>query len=163
MKLTLSMLAVVLLAQAPSKIDTAFDKFWAAKSPNDAEKMVDDIVKTGVTFDEAMQRLKTGRTYTAQKTGIVILSNRTKDGIEHFYALNVPANYNPARRYQVRFQLHGGVGGRQNNQPRGNGESPLPGADTHRTVGSRVLKRATTATTTATTVSTHRLTLCGPL
>jgi len=129
MKLTLSLVAVALLAQAPSKIDTAFDRFWAAKSPNDAEKMVDDVVKTGVTFDEALKRLKTGRTYTTQKTGIVMLSNRTKDGIEHFYALNVPANYNPARRYQVRFQLHGGVGGRQNNQPRGNGESPLPGAE----------------------------------
>ena len=91
--------------------------------------MVDDIIKTGVTFDEALRRLKAGRTYTNQKTGIVMLSNRGKDGVEYFYALNVPANYSPARRYQVRFQLHGGVGGRQTNQPRGNGESPLPGAE----------------------------------
>src|SRR5436190_1307878 len=58
-----------------------------------------------------------------------MLSHRATDGVEYFYALNVPANYSPARRYQVRFQLHGGVGGRQNNQPRGNGESPLPGAE----------------------------------
>src|SRR5213594_644008 len=116
-------------AQTSSRLDAAFEKFWAAKSPDEAERMVDDIIKTGVTFDEAWRRLKTGRTYTTQKTGIVMLSNRTKDGIEHFYALNVPANYNPARRYQVRFQLHGGVGGRQTNQPRGNGESPLPGAE----------------------------------
>jgi hypothetical protein len=59
----------------------------------------------------------------------VQLSNKTKDGVEHFYPLNVPANYDPARRYQVRFQLHGGVGGRESNQPRGNGQSPLQGAE----------------------------------
>ena len=116
-------------AQTSSRVDAAFEKFWAAKSPNDAERTLDDVIKTGITFDEAWRRLKTGRTYTNQKTGIVMLSNRTKDGVEHFYALNVPANYNPARRYQVRFQLNGGVGGRQTNQPRGNGESPLPGAE----------------------------------
>jgi predicted esterase len=115
-------------AQTTSKIDSAFEKFWAAKSPSEAERVIDDVVKSGVTFGAALQRLKTGRTYTSQKTGIIMLSNHT-NRIEHFYALNVPANYDPARRYQVRFQLHGGVGGRQTNQPRGNGESPLPGAE----------------------------------
>jgi pimeloyl-ACP methyl ester carboxylesterase len=52
----------------------------------------------------------------------VQLSNRTVDGVEHNYAVTVPAGYDPARRYQVRFQLHGGVGGRVDNKPRGNGQ-----------------------------------------
>jgi poly(3-hydroxybutyrate) depolymerase len=82
-----------------------------------------------VTFEDVLARLKAGRKYTAQKTGIVLLSNRTSDGIVHFYHLNVPDSYDPAKRYQVRFQLHGGVGGRETNQPRGTGESPLPGAE----------------------------------
>ena len=112
-----------------NRTDSLFQKFWAANSPEDADRLVDDIVKTGVTFDEAMQRLKAGRSYTAQKTGIIKLNNKTKDGVEHFYALNVPANYDPTKRYQVRFQLHGGVGGRENNQPRGTGESPIQGAE----------------------------------
>ena len=138
MKLTrlgLSVIAATLFAlpasyaQTSSRLDAAFEKFWAAKSPNEAERMVDDIIKAGVTFDDALRRLKAGRTYTNQKTGTVMLNHRAKDGVEYFYALNVPANYDPARRYQVRFQLHGGVGGRQTNQPRGNGESPLPGAE----------------------------------
>ena len=116
-------------AQTTPRIDAAFEKFWAAKSPSEAERRIDDIIKTGVTFDEAMRRLRAGRAYITQKTGIVMLSNRTQDGVEHFYALNVPANYDATRRYQVRFQLHGGVGGRETNQPRGNGESPLPGAE----------------------------------
>src|SRR5215470_8697848 len=119
-----------LYAQTTSNnIDKAFQNFWFATSPDEAERIVDDVAKSGVTFDEALKRLKTGRAYTMQKTGVVFLKNKTQDGIEHYYALNIPANYDPARRYQVRFQLHGGVGGRESNQPRGNGESPLQGAE----------------------------------
>jgi len=114
---------------ATNRIDSAFQKFWAAKSPEEAEHLIDEIVKSGVTFDEAYRRLKAGRIYDTQKTGIVKLSRKNKDGVEHFYALNVPATYDPAKQYQVRFQLHGGVGGRDSNQPRGTGESPLPGAE----------------------------------
>jgi len=110
-------------------IDSAFAKFWSASSPENADGTIDDIVKSGVTFEDVLARLKAGRKYTVQKTGIVLLSNRTSDGIVHFYHLNVPDSYDPAKRYQVRFQLHGGVGGRETNQPRGTGESPLPGAE----------------------------------
>src|SRR5262245_22123067 len=112
----------VLPAQAQtSAIDTAFQKFMAAPSVADAERTVKDVLKTGVTFEEALRRLKAGRSYARQQSGVVKLSNNT-NGVEHFYAINVPANYDPARRYQVRFQLHGGVGGRNDNQPRGTGE-----------------------------------------
>jgi hypothetical protein len=129
--LIISILGISCLAQAQSstRIDAAFQKFWSAQSPDEAERYTDDAIKSGITFDEALQRLKAGRTYTAAKTGIVMLQNKTKEGIEQFYALNVPTNYDPARRYQMRFQLHGGVGGRTSNQPRGNGESPLQGVE----------------------------------
>jgi hypothetical protein len=112
-----------------NRIDSAFQKFWSANSPEEAERLADEIVKSGVTFEDAYRRLAAGRSYSSQKTGIVQLSNKTKDGIQHFYALTVPASYDPAKRYQVRFQLHGGVGGRETNQPRGTGESPLQGAE----------------------------------
>jgi hypothetical protein len=115
---------------APYRIDAAFQKFWAADSPAQAAKVSDEILKTGVSFDEALRGLKAGRAYAAQKTGVVQLSNRTSDGVEHFYSVNVPASYDPSRRYQVRFQLHGGVGGREDNKPRGTGEiGALAGAE----------------------------------
>src|SRR6266436_1042961 len=117
-------------AQAHTRIDAAFQKFWAARSPVEAERVADDVVKTGVTFDEALRRLKAGRTYTDQKTGVIKLSNKTSDGFVHNFAVNVPPNYDPWRRYQVRFQLHGGVGGRTTNEPRGTGEiGALAGAE----------------------------------
>src|SRR5215471_11337044 len=52
-------------AQSGSRIDSAFQKFWSAATPNEAELYTDDVIKSGVTFDEALQRLKAGRTYTA--------------------------------------------------------------------------------------------------
>jgi len=115
-------LLVLPAVHAQSRIDSAFEKFWAADSPAAAARAAEDVVKSGVSFDEALRRLKQGRVYIAQKEGVVQLSNRTTDGIEHNYAVTVPAGYDPARRYQVRFQLHGGVGGRTDNKPRGNGQ-----------------------------------------
>jgi hypothetical protein len=123
-------LFVFVPAQAQNRIDGVFQKFWAAHSLEEAERLADDVVKSGVTFDEALRRLKAGRTYTAQKIGVIKLSNKTSDGVVHNFAVNVPPNYDPARRYQVRFQLHGGVGGRTTNEPRGTGEiGALAGAE----------------------------------
>jgi predicted peptidase len=58
------------------------------------------------------------------------MDNRTPDGVEHFFAVNVPDTYDPARRYQVRIQLHGGVGGRATSAPVGDGTiGALAGAE----------------------------------
>jgi len=73
------------------------------------------------TFDAAFRRLQRGRVYTPQATGLVRMSNRTVDGIEHHFTLNVPESYDPARRHQVRIHLHGGIGARRDNQPVGAG------------------------------------------
>src|SRR6185436_10369721 len=71
-----------------------------------------------------------GRRYGAAQTGVVRLRNKTSDGVEHHYVLNVPETYDAARRYQVRFQLHGGVGGRPSNAPVGTGTiGALAGAE----------------------------------
>ena len=127
MKLTRAgALAAVLVAasslHAQTSVDSAFQTFWNAKSPADAAGHVDAVVKSGVSFDEALRRLKQGRTYgPAPKTGVLMLTNRT-DHVDHYYAVNVPASYDPAKRYQVRFQLHGGVMGRATNQPRNTGD-----------------------------------------
>ena len=121
-------------AQSPQKpsaeIDRAFQSFFAAESPAAAESYIDSIVKTGVTFEDAFKRLRAGRLYTAKKAGVFQMSNRTADGIEHRFAVNIPASYDPARPWQVRFQLHGGIDDRTDNTPRGRGEiGALAGAE----------------------------------
>lgn len=130
-----SLLLIALLSFLPvgaqaAAIAAAFHKLWAAKSPAEALKAAEEAVKTGVTFDDAWKRLTQGRAYTAQDSGVVQLKNRTEDGLEHYFSVNVPPGYDPARRYQVRFQLHGGIGARTDNQPRGTGEiGALAGAE----------------------------------
>jgi len=107
------------IAQHPDA-GAAFDAFWAAESPAAASRLVDDIVRSGVTFDDAYRTLRRGRNYPARATGMVRLINRPAVGpgsVDHHFVLNVPASYDPARKYQARFQLHGGVGGRRTNEP----------------------------------------------
>lgn len=126
----LTTFAVTSSAARPTSIDAAFQKFWEARDPDQAGKVADEVVQSGVGFDAALARLREGRSYSANvPRGIVRLSRRDSDG-EFFYALNVPDNYDPSRRYQVRFQLHGGTGGRQTNEPRGDGSiGALAGAE----------------------------------
>jgi hypothetical protein len=125
-----ALLALLALTASAQSLDAAFQKFWAADSPASAARAAADIEKSRITFDEALKRLKAGRTYEPQKTGVVPGKNRTSDNIEHFYSINVPASYDPAKKYQVRFQLHGGVGGRTSNQPTGNGQIGQLAGDT---------------------------------
>jgi acetyl esterase/lipase len=120
---------VMLAGLSASDADAKFKTFWEAKTPQEAAKLAPDIVNSGVTFEEAFKHLKTGRTYSATVAkGVVKASHRAR-GREFFYALNIPDSYDAAHRYQVRFQLHGGVM-RPSNQPRGDGTiGALAGAE----------------------------------
>jgi len=102
--------------QHASGIDAAFAKFWAAKNPGDAAKAADDIVKSGVSFEAAYERLKRGRTYDTHVAVGVVAGHRGAFS----YFLDVPATYDPSRSYQVRIQLHGGIAAPKENNERRN-------------------------------------------
>jgi acetyl esterase/lipase len=116
-------------AGAANDVDAAFKAFWDARSPQDVAKLIPGLIASGVSFDEALKRLKAGRLYSANvPKGVVKSSYRARER-EFFYALNVPDSYDATKRYQVRFQLHGGVN-RPSNQPRGDGTiGALAGAE----------------------------------
>jgi hypothetical protein len=101
-------------------VDRVFKPFWDARTSQDAAKVVPDILKAGITFEDALKRVKAGRSYSTSVSKGVVKSSYRAHGREFFYALNIPESYDPARQYQVRFQLHGGVM-RPSNQPRGDG------------------------------------------
>jgi len=96
----------------------------------EAAAVSEQIVASGVTFDEAFRRLEQGRAYSRNAgRGIVQKSYRSETG-EYFYTLDVPAAYDPAKQYQVRVQLHGGVGRMEANTPPRSGVNvQLPGAE----------------------------------
>jgi hypothetical protein len=123
-------------AAGPPPIDAAFQKFWDARNPQDAARAAPAIVGSGVTFADALARFQRGRTYPASaRRGTVSLQRRSVAG-DFFYDVVVPETYDPARSYQVRVQLHGGVMMRETSQPRGRGGrggrgggGPLEGAE----------------------------------
>jgi hypothetical protein len=118
------------LAARADTVDAAFEAFWSASSPAEAGRLAADLLGSGISFDTAYRRLQRGRSYGSRDTGVVRMDNRTLDGVEHFFAVTVPDTYDPARRYQVRIQLHGGVGGRATNVPVGDGTvGTLAGAE----------------------------------
>jgi len=121
--------AFVRAAADPAAVQQALDRFLSALDRDAAARLATDVVGSGVTFDDAYARLKQGRNYSKTAPhGLRRLSNRTSDGLEHEYIVIAPDNYDAARAYQVRVQLHGGIG-----RP-----SPQPGrAGVDRIVGTR--------------------------
>src|SRR5262249_50272633 len=76
------------------------------------------------SFDAEFARLKEGRAYSKNvPTGSI----KKRHGA-FAYWLVVPAAYDPAKRWQVRFQLHGGVM-REDDSVRGDGSVRLAGDD----------------------------------
>ena len=105
------------VGRAAAAVDAAFEKFWSAHNPQDAAKAAQTIVGLAVAFDDTLARLERGRSYSAEvKRGSIRLQRRTSLG-EFYYDLDVPQAYDPARKYQVRFQLHGGVMMRETGEP----------------------------------------------
>jgi len=122
--------AFITAGAAPLGIDGAFQIFWDARNPDEAAKAAQSVVSSGVSFDEALARLKRGRTYSAQvKRGVVRSSRRSTAG-DFAYTFDIPEQYDPTRKYQVRVQLHGGVMMRDAGELRGNGSiGALAGAE----------------------------------
>ncbi|HKB10655.1 MAG TPA: PDZ domain-containing protein [Vicinamibacterales bacterium] len=114
----------------PATLDGTFDDFFRAHTFQERAAAAGRIAASGATFDEAFKRLRAGRTYVADvPRGVVQGSYRGESG-EYFYTLDVPATYDPARRYQLRIQLHGGVGRVAENAPqRAAANARLAGAE----------------------------------
>jgi hypothetical protein len=110
--------------------DAAFSDFFHARTAREAADASAQIVASGVGFDEALGRLRQGRVYSRDvPRGVVQRSYRSEAG-EYFYTLDVPESYDPARKYQIRVQLHGGVGRIEaNTPPRSGSNGRLPGAE----------------------------------
>jgi pimeloyl-ACP methyl ester carboxylesterase len=117
------------LVSAQSPVDAAFRQFWDARNPQEAAAAGSAVVKSGARFADALARLKKGRPYAADvPRGVVRLSHAIA-AVEFPYTLDVPQTYDPARKYQIRVQLHGGVG-RPDPATRGDGSiGSLAGAE----------------------------------
>jgi predicted esterase len=100
---------VTLEARQSTALDKAFAEFWKADDPRAAERAAERIVKAGVDFDAAIARLKAGRTYGKEKTGEFAMRFSAGPGALFDNRIEIPDDYTPAKPWQLRVQLHGGV------------------------------------------------------
>ena len=99
-------------AQTPrpaSAGDAAWQAFWSAGTVSDAEAAAKQIQSSGIDYDAARARLRSGASYTAQPTGRVDMPSPDRLGsLDN--VVDVPPEYTPDRSWPVRVVLHGGVG-----------------------------------------------------
>ena len=111
-----SLSAIIISAAAPPRqeaaaIDRAFQAFFSASDRTGATGRINGILQTGVTFEDALSRVRHGRAYDASvPRGLQFGRTRTFDGVDHRYAFVIPASYDSTRPSQVRVYLHGGIG-----------------------------------------------------
>ena len=95
--------------RAAESLDAAFNAFWSAPDGSAAEKSVRAIVESGAGFDAVWAKLKAGRPYGKEKTGLIRIPTSV-GGVALENLVEIPTDYDPARTWEVRVQLHGGVG-----------------------------------------------------
>ena len=119
--------SVVASAQAPPAADALFDKFFAAETPADAAAIGEQIAASGADVDGAYAKLKQGRRYLDEKRGEYSLRWRSKSGPFFNNVVDVPAGYDPSKKWRLRVQLHGGVGRPSPNAAPPGRPQPKPG------------------------------------
>jgi len=116
--------------QAPSA--PLVDKFFTAESAADAEALAPQL--QSIDFDYLYKRLKEGRPYLDEKRGEYSLRWKSKSGPYFNNVVDVPDDYDPAKKWMLRVQLHGGV-----NRPSPNVQQPgrQPGRANNRIAGEK--------------------------
>ncbi|HYU78387.1 MAG TPA: hypothetical protein VEK56_05340 [Vicinamibacterales bacterium] len=100
---------VARVAGQSTAVDKLFDAYWKADSAAEAARAADRLIKAGVDFDAAWSKLKAGRSYKNERTGGFSWRYPASQGAVFDNGIEVPDDYDPARPWQVRVQLHGGV------------------------------------------------------
>ncbi len=125
--LVLSVTAGVAQAPRPDEsLDQALTAFWSANDAGQADGRIDRIVRAGAAFDAVYARVKQGRSYSPQPSGVSQMPTSI-NGTLLDNTIDVPAGYTPDRKWPLRVQLHGGVGR----------EAPRPGQPTPQGRGGR--------------------------
>jgi dienelactone hydrolase len=91
------------------------EKFLSAESPADAEAMAAQFAPFDP--DVLYKRLQQGRAYLDEKRGEYSLRWKSTSGPYFNNVVDVPSDYDPAQKWMLRVQLHGGVGRPSPNTP----------------------------------------------
>ncbi len=109
----LSVCARVIAQPSPTNetLETLVSRFWHAPTEEERSAAADTLLAANPEVRSVFRALVGAKLHTADvATGVVRASRRSASGLELPYAVLVPTNYDPDRRYPVEFMLHGGVG-----------------------------------------------------
>ena len=85
-------------------------RFLSAESAGEREEAARALAEAGVSPQALYTALESGRAYRRDvPTGRIESEREGADGESYRYFFLVPEDYDPSRRYPVRFYLHGGV------------------------------------------------------
>jgi predicted esterase len=112
---------------ATAAADARWQAFWRAGSVKDAAREAERLLAAGVGFDDAWTRLKAGRTFAGAQTGERNLRATAPGGAAFDNYIEVPATYDPVRRWPLRVQLHGGVDRQNPEEGRRRRANRMPG------------------------------------
>ncbi len=108
-------------------LEALWQAFWRAGSPRDAAREAEKLVAAGVAFDEAWAALARGRPYGRAPVGQRPMRGAAQAGVAFDNYIEVPDDYDPARSWPVRVQLHGGVDRQDPEEGRRRRENRIPG------------------------------------
>jgi len=98
-----------------SSIQTINEFINSTKS--EKKRIEKKILNQNLDFNFVYKHLKQGKQYGSNcKTGFIEYTFKTSDGVEHPNLIFIPYNYNPQKKYQVKFVLHGAISSPDKNQ-----------------------------------------------
>lgn len=107
----------------------AIARFVEAPDARAALTLVDEVAASGVGLRAALDRLRAGRTYAAPAAAGAPLTFTASDGTTLEAVVELPPTYDPARRWPLRLQLHGGIGRPAGAEGRALTPNRLPGEE----------------------------------
>ncbi len=94
---------------AQPRAEQALERYLLAADAGAAASAAEALASSGMTVKQAVERLKAGRAYSPMPAGASTIRLTASDGTVIESLVEVPASYDPGRRWPVRVQLHGGV------------------------------------------------------
>ena len=109
--------AVLLLLVLPAAatagqepLESLIQRLLAAREEKAHKAIIEDILALQPDVNEVLRLLKRGRTYSGDvETGWQRFANPCRDDVKRPYLVWIPESYDPARRYPLLVEMHGGV------------------------------------------------------
>lgn len=97
-------------AALPEPVQQWLHQLQTAPTPELALQAVPAVVQANPPLEQVLELLASGPAYPAVDSGLRLLERTDASGRSYPYWVEIPADYDPSRKYPAVVYLHGGVG-----------------------------------------------------